>query len=230
MNEIIFFPWNADCPLCASLQRLSPGTNCPFCLVEIECRKYCKACARDEKFIHAEWSRRSLSKRFTTFARWDNGARAYIQGWCLDLTRHGLHNTRHSAIWREARMNGAVNLVVYRDQPVFALNALRPTAEEPKGMLVPRPTPLEVGAVSKPAVLSNDDLLHRQKRVMGDWQKRARKKSESFRREHKDLNRGDALNLFAAAFPDYARLVTEHLCRRCGGFAGVKAFICETCK
>jgi DNA-directed RNA polymerase specialized sigma24 family protein len=231
-NEIIFFPVWVDCPLCAMLQRFALGTNCSFCLVENVRRKYCKACARDEDFIRVEWERRALSKRFTTFERWDSEARAYIQGWCFDLTHDGLRNTPRSTVWREAHMEGAVNLVVYRDQPVFELVA----QDAPEALPVTLPAQLALEAPRdaafslRPVVHTEEDRLHLQTRAMLMWQERARKKFEAFKRQHKGMSRQDALSLFAAAHPDVAKLVSTRLCRRCGLPVNVEGYVCTACR
>jgi hypothetical protein len=179
-----------------------------------------------------EWERRALSKRFRTFARWDSEARAYIQGWCFDLTSDGLRNTPRSAVWREAHTEGAANLVVYRDQPVFELVAH--DASDALPVMLPVQLVLEAPQVAtfspRPVVHTEEDKLHLQTRATRMWQERARKKLESFKRQHRGVSRQDALSLFAATHPDAAKLVSTRLWGKCGLPVNMEGYICVACR
>jgi RNA polymerase sigma factor (sigma-70 family) len=237
-NDVILLgrlPRIESCPLCTTIAKLGLGKNCPFCQTEETRRKYCGVCANDLEVWRNEWWSHRMSARFRPFRRWDDTVRAFKESWCFDLTRNGLANTSRSAVFHEMHAGDKMNLVVYRDQPVFTLDILRPTeqaAQSPAVSAASLEVPRDVLAsrLTRPAVLSDEEALDRQRRVMRSWQARARKKFEAFKREHKELSASDVRTLFAKAFPTEANLCTQHLCKNCGKFAGVKNFICEGCR
>ena len=224
-NEIIPYPYDSSCEMCATLKRLNLGTRCPFCITKTEQTELCLKCRQDSEIWYEYWKHRSLANRFRAFQRWDYEARSYAARWALDFTRDGLRRTRHSDIVREVYADW---LIVYRNQPVFKF--ADPT---------PAPTTIARHVSQAPAVprsfiatrdtravtlgdLDAEDRLHRQKQAMKKWQKQAREAFTSFRKTHSDLNREDALNIYLAARPDRKNLLKQRLCSKCGMFAGDK--------
>jgi CTP:molybdopterin cytidylyltransferase MocA len=160
---------------------------------------------------------------------------AFKECWCFDLTKEGLANSRKSAVYREVHNEPRVTVVVYHDQPTFTLDTLRPTGQETSADVTTAPS-LKVqqyiiaARETSPVVLGAEDRQHRQLQVMKGWQKTARRKFEAFWRQHENIDRTEALALFELTFPTEANLCRQHLCRRCGSFAGAKDFICTQCK
>ena len=221
--------WEGSCPLCATIQTLGFGVQCPFCKTEETRRGYCATCAADYDVWRREWWSHRMSVRFAPFTD-DAGG----QWWAFDLTRKTLANTDAAAVFCETYAGDKLSLQVWRDQPV----TVDPYAtDEPLDERSVQPAqPFQPGVrrvVPQDAVLpllSAEDRLDRQLRVMRGWQARARKKFEAFKREHKGKAAAQIGSLFAATFPIEARLCREHLCRRCGKFAGTRKFICEECR